>query len=212
MGVYDGTYPVVKFRGRAIGTSGGMVSKDDLSPRAALERETHEEFSLDQDYEEGFDPTLEAVIGPGTRPERIERFADVRLIHRTRDVLLAEAKPFADYLVHVPTVQEGRKAFDMILSTYSATLPQDLIESIRAALERGEGIKNEGLSRLISIRDLSEGRPLTAWATGRVIGDLEGTSLPNPEGITAEKIGTPRESFTDYAEFEYACPIRGRSA
>lgn len=211
LGIYDNTYPVIKYRGRAIGTSGGMVAGEDVSPFETLRRETLEEFSREQDYEDKFDPTLAAVTGPGSRPERIERFAEQGLIDEVRDALLRESKPFRDYLVHVPAVQEGRNPFDMVLSTYSATLPQDLIESIRAALERGEGIKNEGLSRLVSVQSLINGTPLTAWATGHVIRDLKEIGPPNPEGVTVENIGLPRASFAEYREFEYKCPIKGRS-
>jgi hypothetical protein len=205
LSAYDGSYPLVIYRGRVIGTAGGMTSLADVSPMATLIREITEEFSIDQDYDSGgLDESIAQVIGPGNGAEKVSNFADLSLIKRLQNNLIQISKPHNDYVMRVPSLAEGRPKFNVLLSTYTGVIPQDLFEETRIALNQGKSVRNEGLAKIVSINDLVNGIPLTAWATGLVIGSMKNVQLPNPEGVILEYVGSPRASFKEYSDFSFA--------
>jgi|SRR3989338_3215779 len=204
--IYDGTYPKKSYRGKAH-LIGGSNCEEDFSPRGLLEREIKEEFSQIQE-EMGFDKNLEDLVGEGSPPKKIENFASKQDIKFIRDAILKNSVPYQDFFVKIP--QDGsRPQYDVIYSVYLTNLNSGVFEIIRENLNFGKSIKNEGFPRIININKLKKGNPLTAAATGLIIGYFLKTHLPNPELIVFAPLGKPRDSFSEYLiEFEYKNPVK----
>ena len=200
--IYDSTYPLKAYRGRA-NLIGGVQKKSDRSPKEILEREINEEFSNKGENYNIMDSIMKEVVGEGPGAPRPERFAPESDIIRIRGELI-NFKPYKDYLVKMPLI-EGKENKDFIVSVYSVTISQNIFELAKYNLLHGNSIKNEGLSKIINMHSLIKGETLTARAAGIFIGDYFNVKLPNPEEVKASPIGVPRRYLKNYSnEFYYA--------
>ena len=209
--VYDNTFPTVIYRGR-INLIGGNHNPNDLSPKYLFEREIKEEFSITE-KEEGWDSTLTDVVGEGSGPEKITKFASQSDMASIKDAVL-QCQPFKDFVLNIPSIQ-NKPIYDVIYSVFSSTIPQDVFELARKNILEEKSIKNEGLATIKTIEEIVAGNPLPVAGTGIALEHYLAhkygfhVKIPNPEGINSMVIGMPRASFKDYLnEFHYSKAVK----
>lgn len=202
---YTETYRILDWRGR-INLIGGNQSPEDRSPWGIWKREIVEEFCF---------PAL-AESGGVTAAPFGER-------QRIADTLLANARPYQDFLVKIPEVTECRGTaryrrgpIVKLNTVFVTNLDRETVECVRGHLAAGRRLRNEGGSVLTHIDELSHGRTLPASATGLILAAYvrhRRLNMPNPEGISARPVGVPRETLRDYlCDFEYEVPFASHSA
>lgn len=200
--IYDNGYPIKMCHGK-LNLLGGGKNSDDYSPESLVKREINEEFSMAAN--DKLDEVLEANAGKYPLLH-IENFAPQEDIKRIRNAVLENIKLYGDFLVTFKTKEQGLnfKYPDTIFSIFYSKLPQEIFEITRINLENGKSLVNDSFLKIASVDDLTSGKFLTTWATGRVLEELLKTSIPNPEKTSATKIGMPRKKFIDYLkDFEY---------
>ncbi len=209
--LYDDTYPRAYWRSAA-NLIGGNYQKPeagkiaDASPRTIYTREVIEEFALGgDDPTAGIEASVANIVGSGPGAKKQTNFAPIADILRMRDAVL-KGTPYGDFIYTVPELS-GKPSFTSLVSVYHAFLPSDMFDMAQAHLAHGRAIRNEGITAIVSADDLIKGRTPTAWHAGEVMAEHLGKSLPNPQGIKAERLGLPVEDWTHYLDrFDYKQP------
>jgi hypothetical protein len=176
-GGYNSTYPKKCFRNTVNFIGGVCEDLVDDSPLDTLIRELREEFSINKNVD---------LI-----------YASEKDISIIRESIITNILPFKDYLVSFPSV-EGGQPFSSIHCVFHALIPEDIFEIARTNINENKKIKNEGIERVCSLKDLEIGKVKMAWASGLITGDYCRTDIPNYKGLDIEIIGTPRKSFEYY--------------
>ncbi|MFH1358674.1 MAG: hypothetical protein ABIH37_02200 [archaeon] len=209
---YDATYPIEFLRGRA-NLLGGNASTEDISPQATLERNIRAKFST---KESGNAPLLDLVAHLGSvpicdTPIRKTSSGEGKK-ERIREAILTGLRPYEDYMLTVPCLNEEGYKPPMIFSCFLTTLDPIDFNLIREYHREHGTLLNIGESWIYRLNDLTEENPLTAWATGIAIGDFMKVSkpIPNPDHVLIEHLGPPRELYRAYTkEFDYDFPEGG---
>jgi hypothetical protein len=213
---YDATYPRVPFRNQVHIIGGNYQPSDaakgivgDSSPWALLEREIMEEFSPNkEDPSKGIESHLVSVVGQGPGASTVGEFIPTADMFALRDQVLQTARPFADYIYHVP-VMDGKAGFSGVVSVYASTVDPDLFEAVRKYISQGKAVRCEGLTKLATADEVLSGRVPAAWWTRDVIGEFCATPSRNIHGIDVHRIGTPMDNWEIYKQmFEYKVEIK----
>jgi hypothetical protein len=200
--IYDNTYPKEIWRGR-INLLGGGQSPGDLSPRYLLEREIAEEFRISKEETKEYDENFRDLVGEGKGAPKINSFASKRDINLVRDFLLYNSEPWRDFLITLPPYK-NRSSFNVMFSSYVCPLSKKVMNCFRQNIKEGKSLVSEGFLKITSLSDIESGNILTAWATGFVIEDFFNTNIPNPEGVSSQKLTSPKSSMEDYfKEYDY---------
>jgi hypothetical protein len=205
---YDNTYPRASMRSR-VNLIGGNFNPDKktCSPLALLDQELVEEFSIDQPDSSTVERNLTDILGEGPGAPQVNVFAPEREVALMLGILLLRRKPYQDFLYTVPSL-DGRPSFDSMVSAYHAFVPLEIFSRMEELIIEGKGIRNEGLTKILTADDLKRSVELPAWHTGEVMEHYLKTPIPNTYGFKSKALGKPRENFTDYTgEFEYSNPV-----
>lgn len=129
--------------------------------------------------------------------------------------LIANAKPYKDFLVTVPEVMEVRNrriekrvGLAVVNTVFETFLDQEIFERIRNQLEAGKKIKKEGASVIKSLDDLDHEGIQFASATGLIMKDyldrLDMKVSTAIQGVVVTPLGIPKSSLNEYlSDFEY---------
>ena len=190
--VYDGGYPHEPFRFSA-NLMGGNPNKKDASPLEVLCRELAEEINLNGSINED-----------GSKDKEYAGIKDLELI---RKALLTDIKPYADFYFHGFHFRKGPSTeYDAIFSTYFVNLPEDVIECVERNLKDRKKIVSEGLVGTFTLDILEKrGEYGTAHATAPILNKRFSTHIPYPEGVRAEMLPLPRNSFKEYLSDPELC-------
>lgn len=158
---------------------GGAQEEGDRGPRETLEREIGEEFEL----------TDEGIWAPR------------EFIHNLRDEVIQHTTHYKDFLSVCRQSSGAPKDYTSIDSAYLAAIPSKLFGEVEGQLKAGCRIVNEGNLAIVTLDELMEGIPLTAWSTGEIIGSIFEAELPNPEDVVSIPLeASVRRKHSDYRE------------
>lgn len=193
---YDDTYPLEAYR-KCINLIGGTPNKDDKSPLETLLRELAEEFRIETEQVKEFDPALVKTLGSGPPAPQVTRFASESDIEQVKESIIRTLVPYRDVILGVPAYPP-RPTYKILFHVYAATISEEVVTTVRRNLDQHKSLVSEGFLRLTDLHEVQNGTIGTAWATGPVLGSFFKAKMPNPDGITAEEIGLPRESYNAY--------------
>jgi len=122
-------------------------------------------------------------------------------VHSLQKEILQKAQPYKDFLSIFQTPYE----YVSIDSVYHSVIDRALFEEAENQIKKGKKLVREGLVKIVSLEDLVNGEPLTAWSTGEIISDIFNVKIPNPDQAVSIPMLTPiRDSHQAYREdFEY---------
>ncbi len=195
LGQYDPGYPGnPRWIGRVklLGGNYFYGRDNDQSPQETLIREINEEFSAEQPAE-------------GEMAAKVESFASKQDIDYIRSNLI-KACPFMDYLLHQPSIKEGKPDIYVIQSVFQVTVPREFMECVKENNAKGKNLINEGMVVVKTLDDLARGNPMAQGATGLIISHQQGVFFPHDvyEAFTFAPMGKPHSSYQDYLpDFEY---------
>jgi hypothetical protein len=208
--VYDETYPKKAYRGAANNIGGNPepfdFATDPLtrvscgSPSALLIREIYEEL----------DPYAQ---GPNNdNPNRLGQkvnWASPKDIVAIRDSLVKGLQPMQDFMVRQPKAIPGAKApYQGIYAVFYTELSGGVIEKAERAVRDKKVLITEGLTGVFTLEELANserGEFAAAHITAHILNWKFGSTIPHPNGISAEPMGQPRERYSDYfADFNYS--------
>lgn len=193
---YTPEYP--KWPGYANMLGGNYDSRHDFTPWDILKRELIEEITI-----------------PITRDAE---YADREDLNSIRNLILANAEPWADFLIIDPAKRDD---FDLtkpgrlreaVTSIYTSEIPRQAVDHIIKVLRAGKKFVSEGELTVTTIDDLVSGNQLLAWTAPCIVGHYLAEDLPNPHDAEVVLLGQPRFSLMDYVkDFDYIDSIEPES-
>ena len=193
--VYDSTYPLTAYRGRA-NLLGGNRDAQDAGPEETLLRELREEFSGSAPGQER-SRHVEEILGEH-RPPEPGAFANEEDIDVLRETIIKRIKPYASFSCRVPSFPGGpRQPYTVTNSVFIAVIPRAVFEMARKNIIAGRGMLNEGHLFIAAFDELARGTILTAHDSGVVLSASLGIELPNPEHVSCRELGKVAERYPD---------------
>ena len=196
--IYDNTFPIKIWQNKINLIGGGKLAQDD-SPYFAVKREVNEEFSSTKNVE--LDTAYKETLKSGSYDlPQIGKMASEKDIIDVKSQILKNLGPYQDFIITLPTTDDNLKMKfrDIIFSIFYSKLSKDTFDIIKKNLKDGRSLVNDSFLRIANLEEITSGKILTAWSTGKVLEDYLHQSLPDPIGIQSEKIGKPRNLYKEY--------------
>ncbi|HLC77872.1 MAG TPA: hypothetical protein VJH92_02000 [Candidatus Nanoarchaeia archaeon] len=165
IGEYDDSYPKESYRLR-VNLLGGAEDDKDRGARQTLERELEEEFAWNgqKSPNKGFIDDLRQEISKNA------------VYHGV----------FESFFLSYPG--GPRKNYSSIDTAYISEIDRDVFDKVGDYLKLGLRISTEGNLALIDLNQLRSGEVLTAWDTGKILSDIYGVPIPNPDNVFCRKL------------------------